>query len=747
MSCSAIAGAPDSGCSNQTGTATLESLARTARQVALYGPNHPIAADSLEQACRDLEGVAGGDRLEVRAQEDGLIWNGAPLPSRDPNVARFHAAMRDRLIASIEIIPRVRAGDLARLLLVMASDAEEVAASGGAIEVFGLDGGASIRINEVDFTGDMLVTEGIWRQLTEGVDPEETGGLRRLIASCAHSLSAEDASPTAKDAGVAAAEETDREDESAQEVVAAGIARLIQRAGEVCYFTDKKKWDEWRDATAQQLAGLSPRWRSVVFRAPAGASSEYPDMLSLLAAQMAESDCVSLVLDHPDSIRAERSDMLALALERILSDPSRRKSIEAVLHERALEQGVPEAVYQNVVGLLVSRIDGKQGLEPQAASFHSKIGPVSSMPTGSEDDIEDLLRTMEAEAVRHSRLCMLQESLDAHLTISQYGTVLSLLTKATEECAAKSDLDGLISVIAALGREAGGEAGRDPSRRAVASSALARASTEQVVSVLAQCLTDAPEDGVDRIIEAIGLLGELGMQTLMQIVRTGKESEAKLAMATLLARDGSDMSHLRDLVSQAGGITLERTLRALMESQDDGAVERIAMALSEAGEEARLKIVNLMTEGGRKDLGRVLVPLLSDSSRGVRLAAIEAIAELGVKEAVPELCGTVQREATFGEGARLKGAAVRALGSLGVGNAVPVLCSVLQARAFLSKLGSHRPRMAAAEALAALGGPDSREALKQGCRSMHPGVRDACRRALARLIAGERSSLGATGGR
>ena len=59
MSCSAIAGAPDSGCSNQTGTATLESLARTARQVALYGPNHPIAADSFEQACRDLEGVDG----------------------------------------------------------------------------------------------------------------------------------------------------------------------------------------------------------------------------------------------------------------------------------------------------------------------------------------------------------------------------------------------------------------------------------------------------------------------------------------------------------------------------------------------------------------------------------------------------------------------------------------------------------------------------------------------------------------
>ena len=129
------------------------------------------------------------------------------------------------------------------------------------------------------------------------------------------------------------------------------------------------------------------------------------------------------------------------------------------------------------------------------------------------------------------------------------------------------------------------------------------------------------------------------------------------------------------------------------------------------------------------------------------MAAIEAIAELGVEEAVLDLCGMVKSEATFGEGARLKEAAVRALGSLGVGSAVPALCSVLQARAFLSKLGSHRPRMAAAEALAVLGGPDSREALERGCRSMHPGVRDACRRSLARLMAGEGSSLGVTGGR
>ncbi len=745
MSCSAEAGAPNPESSDQVGTATLEALARAARQVALYGSDHPIAVESLEQACCELEAAAGGDTLEVRAQTDGLLWNGIPLPSRDGNVARFHAGMRDRLIASVDMAPRVRTEDLARLLLLLASDAEEIAATGGALEAFGSNGGETVRIHEVDFTGDVLVSEAIWKQLSQGLDEEETGGLTKLIAACAHRLPPDDADAAAKSER-AAAGDIGREQESAEEVVGAGIARLIQRAGEAHYFTDQKKWEEWRKATARQLAALSPRWRSVIFRAPAGVSSEYPDMLSLLTAEMEEADCISLVLGHPDSIRAERSDMLALALERILADRSRRKAIEAALHEKALQEGMPEAVYQNVVGLLVSRIEGKRGPEPQAASVHPWVGRVDGAPSETEDDLDDLLRTTEEQAVRRSRLSMLRESLYAHLTISQYGTVVSLLTKAAEECAARSDVEGLISVLSTLGRESGGRAGQDQSRRAVATSAVARASTEQVASALVTGLEGAPDDRVGTIVGLLGLLGEPGRRALVQLVRTGTDWEAELAMATLLERDGPEMSHLRDLVSQARGLTLERVLRALIDSRNEQTGARVRMVASEAGEEAQLQIVELIAEGGRKDLGEVLVALLPDSSRSVRLAAANAIAELGVRDAVPHLCGIVEREASFGEGARLKEAAVRTLGSLGAGSAVPALCSVLQGGALLSKLGSHRPRIAAAEALAALGGPDSREALEKGCRSMHPGVREACRRALSRLLAAERPSWGSSGG-
>ncbi len=744
MTSSVEARASDTVSEERIGAATLESLARTARQVALYGPKHPISIEALAKACLDLEAAAGGKTLEIRAQADGLLWNGVMLARKEGNITRFHEALRARLVVSITISPQVREEDLARLLLMLATDAEELAASGGATRFFGDSAASSIRVNEVDFSQDVLVSEDVWRKLSAGLDPEDASGLRRLIASCAR-----DSAPGEITAGSmsGAAHEVDRETGSAEEVVAVGLARLIQQAGETTYFENQTKWREWRQTMARQLSALNPRWRSLIFRAPVGAlSSECPDMLALIASEMEEADCVSLVLDHPDSIRAERSDMLAIALDRILADRNRRKSIEAALHKQALAQGVSEAVYQNVVGLLVARIEGKIGPEPQGPSFQPKVHRLDSAPVLEqvELDLSDLLLTIDTEAVRRSRVFMLEESLSAQLTISQYGTVISLLTKSAEECAARDDVEALMSVISALGAEASQQSGQDASRRAVAGGALARCSTEQAVACLTNHLSDAPADIKKQIISLLGLLGEPGLRALVEIVRVGEDEDVIRAMSILLERDDGDLSHVRDLMAEARGITLERALKALVEIRGDDSTRKLAIAISEAGEEARLQLLQLITEGRLTEFANVIIPFLADSSNTLRLAAVNAVANLDVQAAAPALCEVITHETSFGDGARLKEAAARALGRLGATSAVPVLCEVLRGKALLSKIGSYRPRIAAAEALAMLGGPDSKEALEKGCRSMHPAVRESCRRALSRLLATERTSVGAS---
>jgi len=68
--------------------------------------------------------------------------------------------------------------------------------------------------------------------------------------------------------------------------------------------------------------------------------------------------------------------------------------------------------------------------------------------------LQDLIASAEAERVRDSRIHMLAELLDTELSVRQYGSVISLLTKAAEECTALGDAEGLLSVLSSLRQEA-----------------------------------------------------------------------------------------------------------------------------------------------------------------------------------------------------------------------------------------------------------------------------------------------------
>jgi HEAT repeat protein len=737
---------PDAASVNQRGTATLDGLAHAARQVGLYGPGHRVTQEALEAACRLLREATVDGRLVISAQPDGLLWNGDLLETRIGNVSRFHAAMRERVISNLEFGAQVKPEDLGRLLDVLSRDAQDLVLQGGAVEAFGQGSDSSIRIEQVDFANEILVSETAWRQLRETMASEDTAGLSEVIASCARSLRGPggDKQPDHRPVD-------DLADEAlghgpAEQVVATGLARLVQQAGEAAHAKGANAWREWREQMAAQLAALSPRWRAGLFRAPTGGSRDCPDMLSVIASEMAPSDCVSLVLDHPDSIRAERSAGLAVALERIMAAPERKHEVEVLLHEEALSRGVPEEVYQNVVGLLISG-EG-QTTVTKASSVRPGRTEWEAAPADrleSRADLDDLLLTSREEAVRRSRLHMLEEVLGAGLTARQYGTVMSLLLKATEECAAGGDAAGLLSVLSALGKEAKRDPGKESSRRAVAASALARSGSEEVVSCIAQDLEGSPEEHRRRIIGLLGMLGEPGMRALGEIVSSGDAPDFTHAVHVMLANDLSGLPHVRDLLSRVSLSRAKRMLRVLIQAEREGDPAQLSAALDDAPEAVRLALIGKIREAGQARLATVLIRWVSDAPCAVRLAAIRTLGELRVAEAAPALLEVVSLESNFGEGALLKEAAAKALAAAGATSAIPRLCEMIEGGAILSMIGSPRPRIAAAMALGRLGGPDARHALEQGCRSVHGAVRRACQHSLERLRARENAGRGRAG--
>ena len=187
---------------SERGLAALESLARAARQVALYGLEHPSAARALQDASHNWVAGAGGQTVELRVDGDRLLWNGQPLPLDRGPVSRLWQTMRDRLIAAIGFDPDVDGQELSGLLLLLATDPQKLAASGGAIHAFhaarrspgvgqvsnlphdSSEPRATIHLEDMDFTRARRESETSWLETCATAEEVGAEPLTPIVQAC-----------------------------------------------------------------------------------------------------------------------------------------------------------------------------------------------------------------------------------------------------------------------------------------------------------------------------------------------------------------------------------------------------------------------------------------------------------------------------------------------------------------------------------------------------------------------------------
>jgi hypothetical protein len=504
---------------NQGGQAALESLARAARQVSLYGREHPIAVEALGCACRDLMAAAGDKTLGLRVEDDGLMWQGSLLRCEGGPVSRFREAMRERLMAEVWIEPGVGAGELADLLCLLAEDAEEVASSGGPTQRLAERGAGKIRIEEFDFGGTLRESEAMRLESWGQMESQALGPLKRTVESCLRQVRRGAGGGGGAGLGSMLGElDVAGEEESAAgdvkgaraEALARAVARLIQEGGSAALAGGRASWTAWRQEVARNMAALSPEWSARIFRAPVGESGEELDMLAVLARELEPEQCVSLVLDHPDSIRLERSEGLGRALTRIMADPERARAIEPVLRREALMRGCPADVYDNVVGVLMPRVGGAEG----EGVGHRGAGPrgTATSEGANGEDMSDLVETTRPGRAKQARMRLLAELVESELTLEQYRSVVGTLVDTAQACAGEQNTEGLVTALQMLYEEASGGDRGEKSRRVVAARALERAGSESVVGCLAAEVERASAGEAGKLITLLGALGERGMR-------------------------------------------------------------------------------------------------------------------------------------------------------------------------------------------------------------------------------------------
>ncbi|MBE9566199.1 MAG: HEAT repeat domain-containing protein, partial [Proteobacteria bacterium] len=669
---------------NQQGIVALESLARGARQVSLYGREHPIAVSALKEACRDLLAESHEGPVEIQAEEGGLLWGGTSLPTHSEHVVRFHAAMRDRLIAVIRFDPDIRPHDLAQLLMLMDEDVERLIAAGGAMRGLAQAGSLSIRIEDIDFTAELRESESAWMESCLELDPDASGGMKDILESCLHTVSAlggdgagdrRQASPLSAEGAFSEEAAAAAEASTPEEAVATTIARMIQHTGETAKFVDEHHWQGWLDNTAQRLEALGPEWRARIFRAASDTGRGHLEVLACVARGMYPEACVSLVLDHPDSIRFERSEGLGRVLARIMPDAERANLVEPLLHRSAIAHGVSEEVYQNVVGVLLLEIrSSKEAGHPVLGAGSAPEAGRSARP---DEELADLLETTARQAVGISRLQMLLELLESELTVNQYGGVLRLVVDAAQECTERGDAEGLVEILQSLRRQADDATSKDHGKQAMATSALARSGSANVIGLIVNEIEKNKGEVRDELVTLLGHLGDEGMRGLVDIARRKGNSGFARAVAMIVESDNAHLSYLRRVISEVAENDLSRLLQLLIEIDDSRLGEQLDIVVHHPSATARLGLVHVIRQSKAPAAAETLLRLLSDRVPTVRLAAINAVVDLKFRKATAALCEVIRNEAAFGEGANVREAAVIALGSIGDSTAVSTLGDVL----------------------------------------------------------------------
>lgn len=726
--------APD----NRRGLLAVESLARAARQVSLYGPEHPVAVVALRDACQKWAGETEGLVTEVRAEEGKLLWNRQALPQDRSAVSRLLEAMQTRLIASITVEAQVQDEELRKLISLLAEDPHRIIAAGGAMRVFGR-GAPSIHIEDVDFARQLRESEAIWLEACSRLDTPLIERLRETFENCVRTLKFLGDHTTMSRILVSAGSEGSEEGEviiaeearlSPEDTVAMKLACLIQSAGELAYFADESYWQGWRDGIRVQLIALGSEWVARVLRAPAGVAVGHPDMLTLVAREMEPMQCVAAVLDYPGAIQSERSRGLALVLSRVMPDDERREVIEPLLHQEARARGISDEVYQNVVGLLIAEA-AKHGRASRSGP--AKRDGRDGRGPGAGESLEDLLQTAGPEGARRSHVTVLAELLDADLDLDHYGRVLAVLSEKVQQWAEQGDHESSQRAMQELRRAAHRETQGDPGRRAMAAGALARCGTAGVVAGVLSAVGEAASQTQAELMILLGGLGDEGMAALVELALQPGSHRASDAVRMILRRGSAGFFWLRRLLSEAPLESLRMVIPAVLGTGDPRVIGQLAVLGERPDIAARLALIRAITAGKCEQAVGVLTGLLDDPAGEVKLAAVKALADLRAAEAVPALCGIVSQRPSRSRGAHIREAAMAALGAIGSEASVPTLAKVLAGREFLSFIRGVRPQLSAAAALAKIGGYQAFKALEQGGRLHSGAVRDACRIALSRL--------------
>ena len=697
-----------------------------ARAVSLYPPGHRAVDDAVARLTEAARKAAGDAGLAIDIMPAELRVTGMS-PDRDDSAIRELASMlHAQQIGGITLHATADRDSWQTLLGLMSRSADDNRRDGGLASLWKTAGGPSIELHAIDYAA--LLREGHGGSLARLLKAANDGSLASVtIDDLEAIISAVEQRRAQERTG-------EDSDESAGQAIAR-LAALVLERGE--------------GADAERVTAALRRLAQLTERLSA------EGMCGLVAARGGDGDGsgtsargAEAVLEHLDQDGKARFVATALTMEgsatarlreafEALVPADDRRRIASLAEEMLPEAGAPPAelprLRQELDNMVVSYDDRRFVGSAYARELTTARGRAEDLETAKPDPperVELWLSTVSDSALRGLDLQVLTDLLAIDQDPSQFGVIAQQAASRIEELVRVGFIEPALALEQAL------ETARavEGARADLADAALARLRTGSLVRDLMPHVRRAAAGEIDRITALL--------------TRLGPAIAPPLAHALAQEADPAARERLRSVLAGFGDAG-EQAVRALLSSESAEMRRNAALLLRDFGGAAGVDVLeHLLGDSDlrvRREALRALAVVEDPQAHERILRTLESVPPATQRALLDELglvrdarvCPLLALLALRWRERKLAEAAVRAIGLMGMlgsaasREAIDVLGKLLDVAQWWAPRRARVVREQSADALGAIGTPESRAALEAAVTRRSKGA-GAAKQVLAR---------------
>jgi len=748
----------------------LKELALSLKNVGLYSVDHPRAKESIGRSYAKLKPLLEGRASVTLARADGrLTLENLPV-DRDRVVSgQVYGELTDRGVQTLTMAAGTTQGEYGQLIRSLLLKAEKVHERGGLDHVLLDEGVSSISVNKarvgrVPETMDLLTDLTLMDLLAGRGQTEEGESLDSLMQSNPEGLARALSSAAVRRDRSPGASNVDAQSES----VADSLERMAERVLE----------EKRRDPAAvlkdlgRILAQTAPEHQARIILDKTGPRSLRrnltsavetmpPDALAeMVSAQLAgagEGDLqrVHDLLERTSTWRQDRSGSLQVVDERLrvrgITEEQRKELVDHLMwseldvarrfHLLNQRDYLFKVDFQRVKEVLVKLFATDQireataliqkyvsGLLVEDAATRRKVADNARYilqlieKTGKGGPMLGRIAEMflarihdEPDADVQVRLAAgLAFLADLRLRNGELGAVLELMRRA----------ESFTSAADPLVRERGERL----------SEALSRVGNEKLFKILTDRHLQSEDSGS---LDAAEILKRGGARSANYLIdRLAEEDDRgnRSRLVTLLKEMGRGSSvSFTERLKDARWFLVRNVVHILGEIGDAEVVPALRGVAKHADPRVRKELVRTLTRLSSPECEGLVIAFLTDADRGVQEAAVSALSVMRGERAAGIVLDVIRRSAPYASlDSEVRQEAIASAGRMGLKEAAQPLVDILTRKAFIGFAESTSLRLAAVQALGAVGGNLAMEALRAVAQTESKReVRDAAVAALA----------------